>query len=328
MIGFSSPNPAPSDGGQGNKQKRGATTPEMGEIPERGWNFDGATNRRAHARRLLACCSGESGQMLGFCQPETTDGVTAGHCWIGGGPVCSMGFWLWSWDEEQLDCTSTTATATEWLWFRAYLYRIPRVPVTPDPVLDRPANPGVEKKCLTGFDLLFSLPWPMSHVRSRWFRCDCDYWQLNREGNFWLFFKGGEGKCDWCAASHYNTIPESRPSRYPTHRVVLSTGVAVPTYPERRRQDQTRYPEYIQIQISDSFGIIGNKHDMQTATQTFIFFPDLSSIDQSRTPATSAFPLKETKKGKNWCAPSLTASHFCPIFSFFLFDYSIMFFSG
>ena len=31
----------------------------------------------------------------------------------------------------------------------------------------------------------------------------------------------------------------------------------------------------VQIQISDSFGTIGNKHDMQTATQTYIFFPDL-----------------------------------------------------
>lgn len=26
--------------------------------------------------------------MLGFCQPETTDGVTAGHYSIGGGTAC------------------------------------------------------------------------------------------------------------------------------------------------------------------------------------------------------------------------------------------------
>lgn len=185
----------------------------------------------------------------------------------------------WSRDEEQLDCTSTTTTATENNCTPCLLvqnppkFQILRILYSiVQQTRGKKGNKKVWQDSRSGSLLSLSFD-PCLHVRSHWLRCDCDYWQLNREGNFlffFIFFFKGEGKCDLmcCESLHYD--PGVRTSRYPRRRVVLSfwhcwsdvSGVLYTITQDDQNIDSGS--------DSNSFGIKAQIYDMQTATQTFI----------------------------------------------------------
>lgn len=102
------------------KQTKRGATPEMGEIPERGWNFDGATNRQAHARRLLVAVQ----EKVGNARLLSTRNHGWSHCWIGGGTT-SLGMSIDHGMRNSWTVRVRLLRRQKITVLRAYLYRIP-----------------------------------------------------------------------------------------------------------------------------------------------------------------------------------------------------------
>lgn len=255
------------------KQTKRGATPEMGEIPERGWNFDGATNRQAHARRLLVAVQ----EKVGNARLLSTRNHGWSHCWIGGGTTC-LGMSIDHGMRNSWTVRVRLLRRQKITVLRAYLYRIPPSSRYSGSCTRSSSKPGAKKE-IKKFDRIpdpglfsLSLIWPMSPCQITLAPVRLRLLAIESRGkfSFFLFFFKGEGKCDLmcCESLHYD--PGVRTSRYPRRRVVLSfwhcwsdvSGVLYTITQDDQNIDSGS--------DSNSFGIKAQIYDMQTATQTFI----------------------------------------------------------
>ena len=177
------------------KQTKRGATPEMGEIPERGWNFDGATNRQAHARRLLVAVQ----EKVGNARLLSTRNHGWSHCWIGGGTTC-LGMSIDHGMRNSWTVRVRLLRRQKITVLRAYLYRIPPSSRYSGSCTRSSSKPGAKKE-IKKFDRIpdpglfsLSLIWPMSPCQITLAPVRLRLLAIESRGKFsffFIFFQGG-----------------------------------------------------------------------------------------------------------------------------------------